>query len=86
MSELFECVPTVLCGNQLTIIPAGGSPYSVISILDTLRMLKCDVSTVGFGMVGSTAAVLLAAGSKGKRFSMPNTRIMLQQPAGELCC
>lgn len=60
----------------------AGSPYSVLAILDTMRSISAPVSTVGFGIVGGSAAVLLAAGSKGKRFSMPSTRIMLQQPNG----
>lgn len=60
----------------------AGSPYAVISILDTIRSLRCPVTTVGFGMVGGAATLVLAAGAKGKRFSMRNTRIMLQQPNG----
>lgn len=61
-----------------------GNPYAVTSILDTIRAIKAPVSTVGFGMVGGTAAAVLAGGTKGRRFSMPSTRIMLQQPVGGL--
>lgn len=61
-----------------------GNPYAVTSILDTIRAIKAPVSTVGFGMVGGTAAAVLAGGTKGRRFSMENTRIMLQQPVGGL--
>lgn len=61
-----------------------GSPYSVTAILDTMRAIRAPVSTVGFGMVGGTAAAVLAAGTKGRRFSMANTRILLQQPMGGL--
>jgi ATP-dependent Clp protease protease subunit len=61
---------------------AAGSSYAVVSILDTLRAIKAPVSTVAFGMVGGNVVQILAAGTKGKRFSMPSTRIMLQQPNG----
>lgn len=61
---------------------AAGSSYAVVSILDTMKAISAPVSTVGFGMVGGTAVQMLAAGTKGKRFSMPSTRIMLQQPNG----
>lgn len=59
-----------------------GSSYSVVSILDTMNAIAAPISTVGFGMVGGSAVHILAAGTKGKRFSMPSTRIMLQQPNG----
>ena len=61
-----------------------GSPYAVVSILDTMRAIKAPVSTVAFGIVGGTATAVLAAGAKGRRFSMQNTRILLQQPMGGL--
>ena len=69
---------------KLYINCAAGSPYAVISILDTMRAIAAPVSTVGFGMVGGSAAAILAAGTKGRRFSMPSTRILLQQPMGGL--
>ena len=50
------------------------------SILDTMRAIQAPVSTVAFGIVGGTAAAVLASGAKGRRFSMQNTRILLQQP------
>jgi ATP-dependent Clp protease protease subunit len=56
----------------------------VTSILDTMRAIQAPVSTVAFGIVGSTAAAVLASGAKGRRFSMQNTRILLQQPMGGL--
>lgn len=68
---------------KLYINSPGGSPYAVIAILDTIESIKCDVSTVAFGLVASTATLLLAAGSKGKRFSMESTRIMMHQPQGK---
>lgn len=61
---------------------AAGSSYSVVSILDTMRAISAPISTVAFGMVGGNAVHLLAAGTKGRRFSMLNTRILLQQPNG----
>ena len=67
---------------KLYINCAAGSSYAVVSILDTLRAIKAPVSTVAFGMVGGNAVQILAAGTKGRRYSMPNTRIMLQQPNG----
>eukprot|EP00891_Asterochloris_glomerata_P003351 jgi/Astpho2/3351/gw1.00054.88.1_t len=60
----------------------GGSPYAVIAILDTIAAIKPNVATVAFGLVASTATVLLASGKKGKRTAMPNTRIMMHQPLG----
>lgn len=67
---------------KLYINSAGGSPYSVVGMLDTIRAIEPDVSTVAMGNCSSTATVLLAAGTKGKRFAMPSTRIMMHQPAG----
>lgn len=67
---------------RLYINCAAGSSYSVVSILDTMNALQAPISTVGFGMVGGTAVQILAGGTKGRRFSMPNTRILLQQPNG----
>ena len=61
--------------------PAGSS-YSVVSILDTMKAVKAPISTVAFGMIGGSGVHILAAGRKGRRFSMPNTRILLQQPLG----
>jgi len=60
----------------------GGVITSGLSILDTMNYLKCDVSTVCFGQAASMGAVLLAGGAKGKRFALPNSRIMIHQPLG----
>lgn len=60
----------------------GGSTYSALGIFDVMRSLKCPISTVGMGLVAGTATVLLAAGTKGERYVMPNTRVMIQQPYG----
>lgn len=60
----------------------GGSTYSVLAIYDAMAWVKPDVSTVAFGLAASQGAILLAGGAKGKRFSMPNARIMIHQPQG----
>ena len=60
----------------------GGVITSGLSILDTMNYLKCDVSTVCFGQAASMGAVLLAGGAKGKRFELPNSRVMIHQPLG----
>lgn len=60
----------------------GGVIYAVLGILDVMEHIKPDIQTVAFGTSRSSATLLLAGGTKGKRFSMPNTRIGLQQPAG----
>ena len=61
---------------------SGGQQYSIMAVIDMMNQVKCDVSTVAFGNVASAAALVLASGTKGKRFSMKNTRIMLNQPLG----
>lgn len=73
-----------LCPAAVPSLSAQGSPYSVVAILDTMRALRAPVSTVAFGMVGGTAAAVLAGGAKGRRYAMPNARILLQQPMGGL--
>lgn len=60
----------------------GGSVTAGLAIYDTMRFLKCPVSTYCVGQAASMAAVLLAAGAKGKRFSLPNSRLMIHQPWG----
>ena len=60
----------------------GGVITSGLSILDTMNYLKCDVSSVCFGQAASMGAVLLSCGSKGKRFALPNSRVMIHQPLG----
>ncbi len=58
----------------------GGDVISGLAIYDVMQYLSCDVVTVGFGQAASMAAILLAAGTKNKRLSLPNTRIMIHQP------
>ena len=58
----------------------GGSITDGMAIYDTMRYIKCDVSTICVGMAASMASVLLAAGAKGKRFALPNSEILIHQP------
>lgn len=67
---------------QLYINSPGGSITSGMAIYDTMKYIKCDVSTICFGMAASMGAFLLAAGAKGKRFALPNSEIMIHQPMG----
>jgi ATP-dependent Clp protease, protease subunit len=60
----------------------GGMVTSGMAIYDTMQYIKCDVSTICLGQAASMGAVLLAAGTKGKRFALPNARIMIHQPMG----
>jgi ATP-dependent Clp protease protease subunit len=60
----------------------GGSVTGGMAIYDTINFLSCDVVTYCVGMAASMATVLMAAGTKGKRFALPNSRIMLHQPTG----
>ena len=60
----------------------GGSVTAGLAILDTMRMISCPVATYCVGQAASMGAVLLAAGEKGKRYALPNARIMIHQPWG----
>lgn len=60
----------------------GGSVYAGMAIYDTMKFIKPEVSTLCCGMAASMGAFLLAAGTKGKRFALPNSRIMIHQPMG----
>src|SRR5476651_2348877 len=60
----------------------GGYVTAGMAIYDTMQFMTCDVSTYCIGMAASMGAVLLSAGTKGKRFSLPNSRIMIHQPSG----
>jgi len=60
----------------------GGSVSSTIAIYDTIQYIRSDVSTICVGMAASGAALILASGTKEKRFALPNSRIMLHQPLG----
>ena len=67
---------------SLYINSPGGSVSAGLAIFDTMNFIKPDVSTLCTGMAASMGAFLLAAGAKGKRFSLPNSRIMIHQPSG----
>jgi ATP-dependent Clp protease protease subunit len=67
---------------NLYINSPGGSVYSGLAIYDTMQYIKPDVSTICVGLAASMGAVLLAAGTKGKRFALPNSRVMVHQPLG----
>lgn len=64
---------------KLYINSPGGSVYAGLAMLDTMNLIKPDVSTICIGMAASMGAVLLAAGTKGKRYSLPHSRIMIHQ-------
>ena len=61
---------------------AGGSITAGLAIIDTMQFLGCDINTYCIGQAASMAALLLAAGTKGKRFALPHSRIMIHQPYG----
>lgn len=60
----------------------GGSVTAGMAIYDTMKYIKCDVSTICIGMAASMGAFLLAGGTKGKRFALPNAEVMIHQPSG----
>jgi len=67
---------------SLYINSPGGSITAGLAILDTMNYIKCDVATICMGQAASMGAVLLACGAKGKRFALPNSRVMIHQPSG----
>ena len=67
---------------QLYINSPGGSVTAGMAIYDTMQYIKCDVSTICLGMAASMGAFLLSGGTKGKRFALPNSTIMIHQPSG----
>lgn len=69
---------------SLYINSPGGSVYDGLAIIDTMNFIKPDVATYGIGLQASFGAVLLANGAKGKRFMLPNARVMMHQPHGGL--
>jgi ATP-dependent Clp protease, protease subunit len=68
---------------NLYINSPGGSITALLAIYDTMQFIKPDISTICFGQAASAAAVLLAAGAKGKRLALPHARILLHQPYSE---
>lgn len=67
---------------HLYINSPGGYAHAGLAIYDTMQYIKPDVSTICVGLAASAAAVILAGGNKGKRFALPNSRIMIHQPMG----
>ncbi len=67
---------------SLYINSPGGSVTAGFAIYDTMQYIKCDVSTICMGMAASMGAFLLSAGTKGKRYALPNSDIMIHQPSG----
>lgn len=67
---------------HLYINSPGGSVSAGFAIYDTMKYIKCDVYTICIGMAASMGAFLLAGGTKGKRFALPNSEIMIHQPSG----
>ena len=68
--------------SQLYINSPGGSVTAGMAIYDTMQYIKCDVSTICVGMAASMGAFLLSSGTKGKRYALPNSEIMIHQPLG----
>ena len=66
---------------KLYINSPGGSVYDGLAIYDTMQYIKPDVMTIGIGLQASMGAFLLSSGTKGKRFALPNSRIMIHQPS-----
>src|SRR5438270_6676485 len=62
----------------------GGSVTATLAIYDTMQFLECPIATYCMGIAASGAAILLAAGSKGKRFCLPNSKVMIHQPWGQV--
>ncbi|HJZ57458.1 MAG TPA: ATP-dependent Clp protease proteolytic subunit [Gemmataceae bacterium] len=62
----------------------GGSVWATLALYDTMQFLECPILTYCMGIAASGAAVLLAAGSKGKRYALPNSKVMIHQPYGEV--
>ncbi|KAL2525314.1 ATP-dependent Clp protease proteolytic subunit 4 [Abeliophyllum distichum] len=67
---------------RLFVNSPGGSLSATMAIFDVVRLVRADVSTIALGISASTASLILGGGTKGKRFAMPNTRIMIHQPLG----
>jgi ATP-dependent Clp protease protease subunit len=67
---------------NLYINSPGGDITSLFAVYDTMKYVRCDVSTICMGQAASAAAVLLAAGTRGKRFALPHARVLIHQPHG----
>ncbi len=67
---------------RLYINSPGGDMTALFAVYDTMQLLRCDVATYCIGQASSAAAVILAGGAKGKRFALPNSRVLIHQPHG----
>lgn len=67
---------------QMFLNTPGGVVTSGLAILDTMNYIKCDVSTIAVGLAASMGSILLAGGKKGKRYALPNSKILIHQPLG----
>ena len=67
---------------QMFVNTPGGHIHSGLAIIDTMKYIRCDISTIAVGMAASMGSVILASGTKGKRFSLPNSKILIHQPLG----
>ena len=67
---------------QMFINTPGGHIHSGLAIVDTMNYIKCDISTIAVGMAASMGSILLSMGTKGKRFALPNSKILIHQPLG----
>ena len=67
---------------RLYINSPGGDMTALFAVYDTMKLLRCDVATYCIGQAASAAAVILAGGTKGKRFALPNSRVLIHQPHG----
>src|SRR6185437_4939737 len=71
-------------GISFYINSPGGSVYSTLAIYDTMQFIECPIATYCIGMAASGAAVLLAGGSKGRRYCLPHSKVMIHQPYGQV--
>jgi ATP-dependent Clp protease protease subunit len=71
-------------GISFYINSPGGSVSSTLAIYDTMQFINCPIATYCIGMAASGAAVLLAGGTKGRRFALPNSKVMIHQPYGQV--
>ena len=67
---------------QMFMNTPGGHIHSGLAIVDTMNYIKCDISTIAVGMAASMGSILLSMGTKGKRFALPNSKILIHQPIG----
>lgn len=67
---------------QMFVNTPGGHIHSGLAIIDTMKYIKCDISTIAVGMAASMGSIILASGTKEKRFSLPNSKILIHQPLG----